>query len=169
MARHTVDGWRPSEKQLHPLVQGALNRKLFKVPGSQWGKEVQVPDAILDFCVVVHDGSISAAQTGIHGVEVKMPDDADTERRDRQVKAMLDAVDYAWLVAIDGAPTYPNEVIGLIEYRLQTDDFIVHRHAKHLLGNNIRPVLRHLRVELTQSLDRLYAAVGAERPKVPHA
>lgn len=144
--------WRPTERQLQPVVQGALNRQLFRALPHHWLKEVDLPrraarehglarGARLDLAVFVHRGRPPRA-AGLHAIEVKMGDDRDGERLARQLALARLAADHAWLVVVDGEPAFDADpAVGLARYDLADDRVTVVRAPRRARAPPLAPLL----------------------------
>lgn len=131
-----------------------MNRHVFKQVGSAWLKEVDVHHAYggptsadgsgalsqyatdamgirLDLTVFVKRGNAKFG-SGLHAFEVKMADDGDAKRRERQLAYATRVANYVWLAVVGKTPTHPDTRYGLIEYDLFADAAKVVRYPQRL-------------------------------------
>lgn len=160
--------WRPNERQILPIVQHALNRRIFKQVGSAWMKEVEVHHAYggplgamgaavpmyekewkgvrLDLCLFLKRGKGNKGQ-GFHVFEVKMWDDKDADRLARQLAYAERVANFVWLVTVGKDPTHADERIGLIRYDLEDDKVKVVRWPERI---SLPPFAYHLARQYAQ-------------------
>jgi hypothetical protein len=153
-----IKTWRPTEKQIHPVVQGALNRDHFYVPPFQWLKEIRVGLNIIDLACFAWKQGYSEEDAGIHAFEVKMKDNGDNKRLKEQLGTMLDEFHFAWLIRVDKDPEWEvDKRVGLMRYDLQQDKITRIREATRLKQVKFAPPYRHFQKHAESLLDRVKA------------
>jgi len=150
--------WQPTEKQLHPVVQGALNRDHFYVPPFQWLKEIHADGNIVDLACFVWKGGYTVEKDGVHAFEIKRKENGDKVRLTSQIKAMTNNFHFAWLIRIDADPSWDDDKrVGLIRYDLQGDAISVVRDAERLMEVKNPEPYRHFEDKAKGLLKRLKA------------
>jgi hypothetical protein len=138
---------------------------MFMLPPPSWTKEVEVQTAkgmtILDLVCFVHKNRVTGLHPGFYAFEVKMPDDHDKARLDRQMQNSLLVAHNTYLVMVDADPAYADKRVGLIRYDLKRDAFTVLRSAEYV---EKPPRVAFLSQTIQEEASRFLARLKEEAP-----
>jgi hypothetical protein len=162
-----IEHWKPTEKQIHPVVQGALNRDHFYVPPFQWLKEIRIHGLantnIVDLACFVWKQGYSEEASGVHAFEIKMKENGDNKRLTAQLGTMLETFHFAWLIRVDADPQWDfDKRVGLMRYDLRDDKITRVRQATRLRAVKDPEPYRYFQEEAEAVIKRVKAQGSME-------